>query len=265
MLLKEFQRRKRKNPGYSVRAFARDLGISPGHLSHLMTGKRKLTYVTAVELIKKFGLSQQECELILSGLKSAKVANDLRRRLSRPSKDHLYRDLNVLKLSAEKYLNICHWHHDAIFHLLLVDCILEEEVSILAGRLSLSVSRVRECISNLERVGVISVQNGRIMQKAESYHMDARKKEVAIQKLRKAYQKSQEELMKKAVKFLSPSAPKAILTSHYISIPEESFAEYADLILSFAISLEALSKSKKDSQGQVHALMMQLFPLSSAC
>ncbi|MGE0617107.1 MAG: hypothetical protein AB7P04_15865 [Bacteriovoracia bacterium] len=35
--------RIQKNPAYSLRAFARDLGISPGHLCEVLSGKHRLS------------------------------------------------------------------------------------------------------------------------------------------------------------------------------------------------------------------------------
>jgi plasmid maintenance system antidote protein VapI len=40
---REFDLRSSKNGSYSLRAFARDLGISPQRLSHLLSGKKGIS------------------------------------------------------------------------------------------------------------------------------------------------------------------------------------------------------------------------------
>lgn len=48
------------NPGYSLRAFARDLKISPQLLSNVINGKRGLSADLAVRVAKTLGLSEFE-------------------------------------------------------------------------------------------------------------------------------------------------------------------------------------------------------------
>ncbi len=46
-LLRAFDERKEKNPRYSLRAFARSLGVSSGQLSEILSGKRPLSHKLA--------------------------------------------------------------------------------------------------------------------------------------------------------------------------------------------------------------------------
>lgn len=43
LLSKYFKRKKKKNPRYSVRAFARDLGVAPSFASNLLNGKKMIS------------------------------------------------------------------------------------------------------------------------------------------------------------------------------------------------------------------------------
>ena len=51
----EFERRKSKNKSYSLRAYARDLGISPSYLSKLLNSQVPLTerFVKRFQVITK--------------------------------------------------------------------------------------------------------------------------------------------------------------------------------------------------------------------
>ena len=54
LLLKdELQKRKEKNRSYSLRAFARDLGIGATSLSDLFNGKRKLSPKNVTKVMDK--------------------------------------------------------------------------------------------------------------------------------------------------------------------------------------------------------------------
>jgi plasmid maintenance system antidote protein VapI len=65
-LKREFQWRKEKNPLYSQRAFARDLGLSSGEMSELLAGKRSLTLKKRLRLLDHIELSEQEKKEFLS-------------------------------------------------------------------------------------------------------------------------------------------------------------------------------------------------------
>jgi transcriptional regulator with XRE-family HTH domain len=53
LLLKEFDQRKLKNSRYSLRAYARDLGVDSSFLSKVLRGKRILGYKVAEDMRKR--------------------------------------------------------------------------------------------------------------------------------------------------------------------------------------------------------------------
>jgi uncharacterized protein (TIGR02147 family) len=52
----EFARRRGLNSFYSLRTFAKDLGLTPMHLSYLFRGKRGLSKLNALAVAKGIGL-----------------------------------------------------------------------------------------------------------------------------------------------------------------------------------------------------------------
>lgn len=52
-MLSEFEGRKSRNPGYSLRAFARDLGLAAPKLSEILRGKGGLSEASARRLVVK--------------------------------------------------------------------------------------------------------------------------------------------------------------------------------------------------------------------
>ena len=66
-LLHEFRERKRRNPKYSLRAFARTLQIDSATLSKILKGSRTLTYANSEKLLSALGTEQsKKNDLLLS-------------------------------------------------------------------------------------------------------------------------------------------------------------------------------------------------------
>ncbi len=60
LLIEEFERRRRRNPRYSMRAFAQNLGASHTSLLRLLRQKKRLTRRTALALGRRLGLGPAE-------------------------------------------------------------------------------------------------------------------------------------------------------------------------------------------------------------
>ena len=58
-LAKELKERQLRNPGYSLRSFARDLGLSPAALSQVMSGKRHFSKGNAEKVISALSLIEE--------------------------------------------------------------------------------------------------------------------------------------------------------------------------------------------------------------
>ncbi|MGH1469518.1 MAG: helix-turn-helix domain-containing protein, partial [Bdellovibrionales bacterium] len=66
LLKKEYAGKKGRNPAYSLRAFAKHLGLSPGTLSELISEKRPVTLKTAQKVLGRLDISNDEKSYIIS-------------------------------------------------------------------------------------------------------------------------------------------------------------------------------------------------------
>ena len=64
-LITIFNERKEKNPRYSLRAFARSLGVSSGQLSEILSGKRPLSHKLARRISIALTLTDDESQKLL--------------------------------------------------------------------------------------------------------------------------------------------------------------------------------------------------------
>lgn len=64
-LICTFNDRKDKNPRYSLRAFARSLGVSSGQLSEILSGKRPLSHKLARRIAIALALTEEESQKLI--------------------------------------------------------------------------------------------------------------------------------------------------------------------------------------------------------
>ena len=119
VIRQKLQERIESNPGYSLRAFARNLGVDPGFLSHVLKGKRQLSVSRALELTGPLGLNTKEKEhfLNLVQLRSArtdKMREEILTRMSKTRQPGAIKDIDL-----ETFAFISDWYHNAILELTL--------------------------------------------------------------------------------------------------------------------------------------------------
>jgi transcriptional regulator with XRE-family HTH domain len=133
LLLDELALRKQKNAGYSLRAFARDLGISVASLSQVLSSKRKL-----------------------SPKNLAKVAGTLG--LSPAMRDPVAYD----ELEEDTFRMMSDWYYYAILSLARLRT-TRAEPRWIAKRLGISPPEARVAVERLERLGFLRVAHGRLV------------------------------------------------------------------------------------------------------
>ena len=61
----ELERRASKNPSYSLRAFARDLGLTNSHLSMTLSGRKRISVDTAEQIAGRLNLETDAAEYLV--------------------------------------------------------------------------------------------------------------------------------------------------------------------------------------------------------
>jgi transcriptional regulator with XRE-family HTH domain len=149
LLQEELLKRCRKRPGYSLRAFARYLSISPSTLSRLLRGQRPLSERAKLRLGKRLGYAPAQ---VLA------LGND---------QDAALRDYR--KISQDAFAVIADWHHYGILNLLHLRGFKPDPLWI--GRaLGITATEARAASERLIGLGLISVQpDGRWVATAEGF------------------------------------------------------------------------------------------------
>jgi uncharacterized protein (TIGR02147 family) len=163
-LEREYEMRQRRNSAYSLRAFARDLGMQPSKLSEVFHGIRGLSRKTGEKIVKKMKLSPHECSVFLNLI-------DFHQNRSRVLKRRAEENLRVLNavdaysdLSLEKFKIISDWYHFAILELTEVYD-FESDPGWIAGRLGISTKTATEAIERLLEFGLLKrTKSGKLIQ-----------------------------------------------------------------------------------------------------
>lgn len=141
-LKKTFADRCRNNPAYSLRAFARSLGMDSSTVSALLSGKRPITLKTAMKLIEGLQISDPNEAQALLVETLANTAPAAKAKVA-------YTELGLQTAEA-----IASWQHFAILALLELKNFTATDRAI-SERLNIPLPIARECLERLERLNLI--------------------------------------------------------------------------------------------------------------
>lgn len=143
-LQNELARRKQKNSSYSLRSFAKSIGMHPAALSEFLNGKRSLSRKLAGKILEEIPDSPEKQSSILESFEISKTSK----------KQDLKASKKSLQLQADHY----HIVSDPIYYSIL--SLMETEdyessPSWIAGRLGLSTSKVEKAIDRMLRLNYL--------------------------------------------------------------------------------------------------------------
>lgn len=231
ILKKELAKRKKSNKAYSLRSFARSMGISPAALSQMMSGKRGMSLKRFNHLIEKLKLPMNEIKSI--------VRDKIEKR--------------IVNLKGETIYIISEWYHFAILCLLdFPDC--KSDPKWFAEKLNIKVSDVKDSLRLLEKLKFIENKDGKF--KVCSSPVNATS-ETPSEEL-KAYHKKILEIAKEKLDLVKREDRSYSTTT--IAIDKSKLADAIKLIEEFEEEMTLLLEN--GNPDEVYQLSVQLFPLS---
>lgn len=147
----ELDARKRRNPYYSLRAFARDLGIGLGSLSEVMSGKRELSNSNFQKVTNILGLSDEE-KIKLRDYKAALKA------AAQTKDEHQY-------LAEDEFRLIADWYHLAILNLAKLRA-NRASADWIADRLQIETYQALDSLERLQRLNLLKIEKGKLVRTA---------------------------------------------------------------------------------------------------
>jgi uncharacterized protein (TIGR02147 family) len=139
----EYLARRRKNPAYSLRAFAKLLDLPSGRLSQLLSQKRRLTPALSRKIAERLGYDPEKTSRLVN------LAQQLRRSENQPATEATFR-----QLSMDQFQSIADPVHFSILSLAETDG-FQGEPRWVARRLGLGASESRAALDRLVRLGLM--------------------------------------------------------------------------------------------------------------
>lgn len=130
ILQDELVARCRKNPKYSLRAFAKALEVGPSALSDMLNGKRPITQKMKHRLSLKLGLNLENLNVGYS------------------------------QIAIDKFAFISDWYHYAILELMKIKD-FQSDVTWIGKALGITKSEASAALERLQRLNLITQRNGK--------------------------------------------------------------------------------------------------------
>ena len=157
ILRSEFIDRCKRNPRYSVRAMARNIGISPAFFSQVLSGRRELSEKKGNTIGKSLGWSSGQIDLFVDLIRLSKTTDSERRA-------KLLHDLslgdaqNRLKkffgISLKGFTVVSDWYNFAILELLDLSA-AQSSPAWIAARLGITKTHVETAICSMLELGLL--------------------------------------------------------------------------------------------------------------
>lgn len=235
--------KQRNNPYYSLRAFARDIGIHPATLSQIINGKRSLPKRDCEKVLSKLNLTPKEKNLFQESLTKKRNSNQ----------DINSEDTRFL-LDESYYKIISEWEHFAILELFNIDDFLKTKEDI-PNWLDLTPNRVEVVISNLIFAKLISINENGYLNKI---HEDVKTThDIKSQALRDSHKETLSMGLKKIDEVELELRDFSSIT---LAIDPEKIPEAKTLIKDFRKKINSLSEFGKPKV--VYQLAVQFYPMS---
>jgi uncharacterized protein (TIGR02147 family) len=160
ILREEYELRARKNPLYSLRAFARDLGVAPSRIVEVLNYKRGLSRVAASRMAKNLGLNELETETFLNLVDSVHGrSKQVRGRAATALKLFHCSEANTLQYDAFELIS--DWYNYAVLELIGL-ANFKNNRSWIARRLDIPEAVVDSVLDRLKRVGLLVEERGKL-------------------------------------------------------------------------------------------------------
>jgi len=156
-LISELETRKRRNPSYSLRAFARDLGVPVSRLSEVINGKVGLSEERAVKIAERLGFSSSDRELFVNLVLSEHSRSAVIKKLSQQRVQQ--RSEFFTHIGEDTFKLISDWHYAAIMEI-LISSKVHHDTADFAKRLGISPDLVESSLERLERLNLIEKKEG---------------------------------------------------------------------------------------------------------
>lgn len=238
----DFERRTRLRKGFSLRAYARLLGVEAPSLSKILKGQRQIPKNKVRAVVDKLNLSPREQnQFLLSNERAAK-------RISLAKEDRY-------QLSSELHFNIiAEWEHYAVLSLIETEG-FQYDFEWISKRLNISALRAQICIENLIQSGLLCLKEGNL---ALTNGFFSTTEDIPSAALRKA---RHQDLEGAARSIDEVSVALRDLSACTMTLNPENLSKLKEFIRNFR--KQFMKQAESEPGLEVYKLAIQLYPLTA--
>lgn len=237
ILKKEFNRRMRKNPKYSLRAFAKALGISHSAVSELISGRRRFSTRNVARIGSTLKWSKEKMTTALHALQKDPGS--------------------YTSLDSQQAHQLDAWYYNAILELFLIEG-FEPAPQWIAHALKLEEVTVVAALAKLIELGFLSVtRNGNLKVRT------SKTTTLGNVQSKDSILRVQKQNLEKQIESLAIN-PVEIQSSMGLTIPMDpiDLPEARKIIFRCMKELDSLLNRKGARRTEVYRLQLGLFPLT---
>ena len=233
-----------KNPSYSLRAFAKKIGLSAGTLSQILKGQRNASRKLLEKIGENLSLDRHEMSELLASV-------PLKRTRAPNQRSSMKR---YVQINMSQFESISAWYYSAILSL-CETADYRHEPAWVAKRLNITAAQAKTALRRLEELRILEKDvNGKIQHRQPNYITTDGIPNSAIQL-------HQTQILDLASKSLErDEVSKRFLTTTTISIDPEKISKAQKMMGAFRDQLCAFLES--GDKKQVYAFCNLLIPLS---
>lgn len=254
ILKSELEERILRNSSYSLRSFAKDLGVQAPKLSEVLNYKKGISESVAEKVCDKLTLNKSEKKKFILSVLSQHSRSPAKKERAQ------FDLLNELRSEEKNYLKedqfklISSWYHYAILELLCTKEIFKSENEI-SRRLGLSAFQVKTAIERLINLGLV------IINKDQSFKVTSEtsftSKDVPSKAL-KSHHESHLDLAKKAL--YEQEVNQREISSTTLAFKQEKIQEVKTMMRDFRKKIAAMADNTSDNDS-VYLLSTLFFRL----
>lgn len=256
-LKRAFSERCRSNPRYSLRAFARDLKLSPAAVSYILNGKKGLSRASAEQVAQALGLSSTETELFCESVEAQHGRNPVTRTLAKTRLAQLKLQPEVRSLQLDAFQVISDWYHLAILQLVQVEG-FQDSPKWIADQLGIHPKEASAAIDRLLRMELlIQVERGYSVQSEVVMAPDG----ISSEAIRKFHR----QILEKATQALTTqSLEERYFNTTVLPVRIEDLPRAKAKIKKFHEDFDREFTPSSEPGERVYALAVQLFALQTS-
>lgn len=251
--------RRAQYPTYSLRAFAKSIGMSPQKLNSILNRNAGLSLKAAIELSKKLSLSEADKNLFLALVEAHHSRSLTVRKLAKDRLNELQEfDSNLKLLNENEFEKISTWLIIAIY--LLPD--LKEfkpDINWIAARLQISMTEAETAVQCLFNNGYLELgPNNEWLQTSKKLAFFAKNKSPALRTYRK-------DLIEKAkIHVDSDELNNKCFNEIVVPIAHDDLEYIRNEFSDFQKKIFSRLANRTGSADQIYTIMLNAFPIDFA-